>query len=212
MSNEIDSVSIIDEGTIIKDPDTGAVMRIIPNPNIAASEPFTTITNKDNTLDFSLSAPWYGFIRKVYALFCKDPDITNIIYDKDEYHLKLYVNNVAKADAISQLIGTERVFDKITLKISVIPSNDGQRLIDLYRIAFYGNPIFNDIISNDDIYAPSMNYVLFQNTTAQYFNDRLDHPQKIETHLYEDLARDVFADNSDGVHFGTACEECIMWP
>ena len=51
----------------------------------------------------NLSPPWVQFYHEVDALFKHDTDV-NVIYDDSkapEYALKLYVDNIAKADALS---------------------------------------------------------------------------------------------------------------
>lgn len=164
----------------------------------------------ENT-NLNLSAPWLEYARMIYALFSRDPEIT-VIYDFDDIHLKLLVNNDVKADAISKLLPMEKAFGNITLKISVIPSNKEDSIVDIYRKAFNGNPIFSDVVDGSDLNHPGFAYVIFENKIAQYFNDQLNTVDGLKSSLYEDIAREVF-EGSDGAFFTTQTgEDYILWP
>lgn len=161
--------------------------------------------------NLNVSAPWYTFIRRVHAIFGEDEDI-DIVYNQEDNELKLYVRDGVKADALTKLFDTEKIFGNVTTKITIIPANEQETIADIYRKAFSGNPVVKDIIVDQNPYAPNMTYVLFEDTPIQYFNDRLDHPAGVETILFEDAARDVFEGHCDGVYFGTECAGVTIWP
>ena len=158
-----------------------------------------------------LSSPEVSEARKVYALFNRDPDI-DIVYDKENTEVKLYVNNPIKAAALSEIVIPEKQLGNVTLKITVIPSNEKQSNIDIIRQAFAGNPVVSDIIVDDSPSQIGFSHVLFENNVVQYFNDCLNDPFGLESTLYEDLARDVLT-NVDGVFFNTdGDEDFSIWP
>ena len=69
-----------------------------------------------------LSSPWVNFYRELEALFAKDPEV-KVVYDEEKNDVKLYVDNLAKADALAQLLPVERTFGNITITVTVIPAN-----------------------------------------------------------------------------------------
>ena len=163
----------------------------------------------------ALSTPWVSYARMLYMLFGEDPDI-NIIYDNDACEVRLYVSNSEKANALSKKLPTEKAFGNITLKITVIPGNDEDSPIDIFRKIFTGNPILSEILTEDNPMQIGMSHVIFRNEVVQYFNDCLNDPMGLETTLYEDIAREVFKDmGTDGVFFNTDVaddSEIIIWP
>ena len=159
-----------------------------------------------------LSSPWVEYARKIYLLFCNDPEV-HIIYDADAVCVRLLVDNEVKADAISKILPIEKQFGNVKLAISVIPSNKKDSMVDIYRKAFNGNPIFKGIVEPDDKYGMCEGFAIFENSTVQYFNDSLRHPDSLETATYEELATDILAENSQGVFFATETgENYTIWP
>ena len=149
-----------------------------------------------------LSSPWVHYVRKVKALFEKDPDIT-LQYNEDDYTLKLYIEDAAKADALSQLLPTEKDFGGVTLNIKVIPANNQDSKIALFQKAFYGNPVFSFSDGVEDVLTNPIYYFVFRNEVVQYFNDNLGDIYGLESTLYEDLARDVFEGQHESIYFCT---------
>jgi hypothetical protein len=75
-----------------------------------------------------------------------------------------------------------------------------------------GNPVFKDIIVDDDQGSFGFSHVMFEKKVVQYFDDVLCDPNNFQSTLYEDIAREVFED-SKGVFFNTDCEgEFEIWP
>jgi len=159
----------------------------------------------------TLSTPWIEFARKLHVLFGQDPDI-NIIYDNEATEVKLYINNAIKADALSRKLPTEKTFGNVTLKITVIPSNNEDSNTDIFQKIFTGNPILKEIVVDDNPMLPGFTHIIFENKVAQYFNDRLNDPMGLESTLYENLARDIFEDTGE-VFFNTeASDSAEIWP
>lgn len=146
-----------------------------------------------------LSPPWCTYVSELKAIFEEDPDI-KIIYNENNI-VKIYVNNVDKATALTYLLKSYEDFGNVTLFIQVIPPNDTKSEINvhdtrlLFEIAFKGNPIFSFIKSVEGLFNFNVIYVVFKNKVVQFFNDNLNDVYGNTTILYEDIARDIFEEN-----------------
>ena len=156
--------------------------------------------------EIKMAPPWIQFANAIVALFEKDPDV-KVTYDNDDVGIKLYVNGVAKADALTKLLPTEKVFGNVTLKISVIPANNADDPIKLFRDAFYGNEAVSDIWTAPMEVTQSnpFTYVIFQKEVVQYYNDNLGDAHGNRSTLYEEIAREIF-ENHPGIYFCTDVE------
>lgn len=152
-----------------------------------------------------LSPPWDEYYRKINALFAPDPDV-RVLYDDEDYVIKLFVDNSEKATAIQNLLPETVPMGNITLKIEVIPANgfgiEIEHIEDILRIAFNGNPIVDDIVATSGMGSFNAIYVVFKKKVVQYFNDNLTDINGFRSTLYEDIAREVF-DLGTGVYFCT---------
>lgn len=169
-----------------------------------------------------LTSPWVTYYHEVEALFKCDNDIT-VVYDEEKNDLQIYVAGIegenAKADALTKLMPTEKIFGNTLMTISVIPANrqldpverryagrKGRRgyigetsceLAELYRdifndnVIFYGTKVISGVFTNDIV------YVIFIPEVAQYYSDALDDYKGIRSTLYQDLAKDVFIDQEN---------------
>ena len=155
--------------------------------------------------DLKIVSPWVNYYREIEALFGKDPDIT-IEFSNDEKFIKLYITGREKYEALTQLLPTEKVFGNVVLKIELIPSNKLElSKVDLFRRAFSGNPIVNDIISIDKEITGSandFNYIVFAKEVVQYHDDSLNDPHGNRSTLYQEIAKDVFGEHG-GIYFCT---------
>lgn len=143
----------------------------------------------------SLFAPWFIFMDEIYAMFKDDPDIEIDIKDLDEpYKIKLMVNGQEKAEALSQLLPSEREFGKVKVFIQVIPANvRSERQLDLFQKALAGNPAFAFAKRGGE--GPfEVDYVVFNKEVVQYHADDTSDLWGLESTLYEDIARDIFED------------------
>ena len=148
-----------------------------------------------------MSAPWVCFYRKMEALFAKDPEI-KITYDEENIEVKLYVENPRKAEALSQLLPTEKIFGNVTLKITVIPANNlGETKADLIQQAFDGNPVLQYIWPANTPLG-SFTYVVFKGEVVQYFNDDMSDINGNCSTLYQEIAKEVLGEES-GTFFCT---------
>lgn len=142
-----------------------------------------------------LSAPWVNYYREVEALFEQDEEV-KVVFDEDKVELKIFVENSRKADAISQLIPTEKKFGNVKLKIFVVPANEEMTKTDLIREAFAGNPALSYIWKAETPMG-DFNYAVFQNKVVQYFNDDMSDINGNRSTLYQDIAKDVFGESTN---------------
>jgi hypothetical protein len=143
-----------------------------------------------------LAAPWITFYNEVKALFEEDPEV-KVTFDEEKYELALYVENVRKADALTQLIPEEKTFGNVKVKIKVVPADDAQTKLDLIQEAFYGNPALSYIWSAKTPFGDEFDYVVFENKVVQFYNDNIRDVNGNKSTLYEDIARDVFGEDAN---------------
>lgn len=149
-----------------------------------------------------LSAPWICYYRKIDALFGEDPDVS-VKYDEDINEITLLVNGQEKANALTQLLPTEKSFGNVTIKITIVPANKPVQKIDLFKTAFEGNPAFSYAVTVDTgMTSNTFNYCVFRNKVVQYFGDNLNDVNGNISTLYECIAKDVFED-TEGILFCT---------
>ena len=152
-----------------------------------------------------LTAPWRIYYKELCALFEKDEEV-HIVYDEDNQLINLYVENEAKAEAMTTVLPVTIEYGNVELKINIIPADrcnfrrsNGELMSDL----FYGNPILNNIIIYDGIFTNPITYVIFENKVVQYYNDDIGDVNGICSTLYQDIAKRVFND-LDGIYYCTA--------
>ena len=165
----------------------------------------------------NLSSPWVSFYHEVSTFFEKDPDV-RVVYDEDENVLSLYVDNAAKAAALTELLPVEKTFGAVTMRVNVIPANSIEEtalklkaragnvpIAELYSNALAGNPHVKEIITINGIFNNPMTYVVFKKEVIQYFNDSLGDINGVCSTLCQDIANDIFAEKT-GVYFCTDVE------
>lgn len=157
-----------------------------------------------------LSSPWEIFYKELHAMFKEDPCV-HVVFDEENYEIKLYVNGAAKAEALSQLLVAHKAFGNVTVNVAVIPSNDipftnARPAYKLYQMAFEGNRALSYVRTVSGIFANDLCYVVFRNKVVQYFNDDLGDANGLCSTLYQEIAKDVFG-NQDGVFFCTDVPE-----
>ena len=153
-----------------------------------------------------LSAPWVTFYHEMEALFKKDPEI-HLMYDEEECVIKVYVDNPVKAEALTELLPESKQFGNVELMIDVIPANAEKTKVELFRDAFQGNEAFEYIFSVPDTFSLPINYVVFKNEVVQFFNDELGDIHGNKSTLYQELAKDIFEGNCQGIYFCTETPE-----
>lgn len=150
-----------------------------------------------------LSAPWTTFYREVEALFGEDPDI-KIVFDENDLVIRLLVEDPDKADALTQLLPTEKNFGNVTVSLSVIPANKdvAPSKISLIKRAFHGNPAYHYSASAEGIFSNPIHYVVFANKVVQFFNDDLGDVNGNCSTLYQEIAKDVLGEG-EGICYCT---------
>lgn len=167
-------------------------------------------------IKLKLSPPWVTYMNMITALFDGDPQIA-INYNDEVPCLILSTNNGDKAEALRRLIPNEKIFGNVSLKLGIdgpttniaFPTNEA-----LMKTAFSRNPALSFVQSIEGIVS-AFTYVVFKNTVVQFFNDNLKDIHGIVSTLYEDIAREVFADakvNLNNVAYNTDIEHKIGKP
>lgn len=150
-----------------------------------------------------LSAPWETYYREIKALFGSDPAI-KLNYDEETKVIKMYVEGQDKADALTELLPSVKMFGNVPVYLDVVPSYFVKvSKFKTFCKAFDGNPAF--------VYAKATSgtsgefaaeYIVFKKKVVQFFNDDLSDVNGNCTTLYETIAKDVFGEDS-GVFFCT---------
>ena len=158
-----------------------------------------------NSPSTKLSPPWITYVRQLNALFCGDPDVT-IQDDPDAFEVKILVNGVAKANALSPLLPDKKEFGNAVLKISVVQKQQKQpSLADLVRTAFSGNPALECVIELPmPLSQTPTAFALFKPEVVQFYNDDISDPYGNANTIYQDIAEEVFKSPHDGIFFSTA--------
>lgn len=159
---------------------------------------------------YGLVSPWVDYYRQLEALFGDDPDIM-INYKEDDNIITLWVDGMEKADALAQLLPTEKTFGNVTIRIEVVPANTEPSKLELFRRAFEGNPAYSYALSIGGIASNDFNYLVFRNKVVQYPADNLNDINGNKSTLYENIARDVF-DDPEGIMFCTDTEQNLGKP
>ena len=148
-----------------------------------------------------LSSPWMTYYHELEALFKEDPAI-KLEYNEDDNIIKLYVEGDEKADALTQILPSEKVFGSVVVKIMVIPANKlTNSKILLFQKAFEGNPVVT-AIETYTLFNNPVTYVVFKNKVVQFFNDNLGDINGNKSTLYQDIANEIFEDHT-GIFFCT---------
>lgn len=151
----------------------------------------------------NLVSPWIDYYRKLDAFFGEDSRV-NVIYDDDSKEVKLYVEGTAKASALSALLPGSISFGSVNLIISVIPANGestGTYVEDLYGAALNGNPAVS--YTEKSRILGGVTYIVFRKKVVQYYSDNIGDIHRMRSTLYQDLAREIFTEKTDGVFFCT---------
>lgn len=149
-----------------------------------------------------LAPPWVTFASEMEQMFKYDSEV-HVVYDNDEHEIKVYVDNSAKAGALTELLPAEKTYGNIVLKITVVPANGiSAQNENLYRTAFKGNGAFSFLKTVRGIFSNDLTYVVFKNKVVQYFNDDLGDIYGQCSTLYQEIAKHIFGE-AQGVFFCT---------
>lgn len=151
--------------------------------------------------NLKLSSPWVSYVHKLQALFGPDPDIT-VRYDEDREAVYLKVHGYDKAKALEHLLPAVVTFGNMSMDVIIVPDNNEPDIVELYRKALEGNPLFSKVISvKPEGSSNAFNYVMFKKEVVQFWDDNLSDPHGNITTLAQDIAGDVFL--RPGMHFST---------
>ena len=146
-----------------------------------------------------LSSPWSEYYNKLVAMFENDPEI-KITFDEEAYLIRVYVSNTDKANALDRLLNHEVTFGSVTIKISVLPPKPSDDILEMYEIAFKGNPALAYVHKVSDQCGTPFQFVVFDDQVVQYFNDNLADIYGRTSTLYENIARDIFDLNDNALY------------
>ena len=148
-----------------------------------------------------MSPPWWEFYHKLEAMFGNDPEI-HLDFNEDEKIIKLFVDNSAKADALTKVLPVEKDYGNVKIKIEVVPSDKTASVEQLYKTIFNGNPVFSTAFDLDVEGMPHASYVVFKPLIVQFYNDNLADANGNITTLHQEIAKDVF-EPMNNVYFCT---------
>lgn len=149
----------------------------------------------------TLSPPWVELFDKMEAFFAEDPEV-KVLFEPDDYTIKLLVKDQDKANALEQLLVKEHTFGNIKVNVIVVPANEPLSTIDLYRRAFAGNEAVSRIYTNDNPAAYQASYIIFEKEVVQFFNDNLSDAHGVTSTLNQEIAKELFVP-TPGIYFCT---------
>lgn len=153
-------------------------------------------------------SPWVDLYREIESIFKKDPKV-KVELDNSVPEIKVYVDGQEKADAISKLLPTEKVFGNVVVKITVVPNNltETPDYVSIFEKAFEGNGAFSRAIAVPlTPQSVGASFILFKKEVVQYPNDDLSDAHKCRSTLYQEIAKDLFT-APGGVYFCTEVDD-----
>lgn len=157
-----------------------------------------------NNGNVRLSPPWMTYYKELQMLLGRDREIF-LVFDQEEMKVKVYVDNIAKAEALEQVLVKSKTFGNVTVQVEVIPSNNIRYTAggNVYDDAFDGNPAYSYSRETVLPVISRLCYVVWAREIVQFFNDDLGDVNGNATMLYEQIARDVL-NAEPGVYHCTA--------
>lgn len=154
----------------------------------------------------NILSPWVIFYKKVDAMFKNDHGV-HVLYDEDAQVIKLFVDDADKADALSQILPSEKEFGNVAVQLEVVPPNTNRVFKsskeNVFSRALGGNAALWAVVDTSDIPCfPSLTYVVFIKEVVQYYTDNLGDYNGMTSTLYQEIAKDIFV-NAEGVYFCT---------
>lgn len=155
--------------------------------------------------NLKLSAPWVTYVNELRAMFAGDKDVSIEYSDSVEDHVKIYVDDPEKANALMYLIPVAKVFGNFILKVSVIPTNlHIADVTNLLETAFKNNSAVKSVSTLPSPFG-EFNYITFAKEVVQFPNDEVSDPNGLKSTLYQDIAKDLF-DSHPNVFYCTSKE------
>jgi hypothetical protein len=162
-------------------------------------------------LKVALEAPWATWCKELKALFDRDDDITvSEIYEPEngldtDYAVAVMVRKHEKFLALDRLLPRMKMFGNVSLGIDLYDEENKEvDVAGLFKTLFAGNPILDSVQTSPDPAGVEWSYVVFKPEVIQFFDDDLTDINGNWNGLAEELALDIFGENSRGVNFCTA--------
>jgi len=160
----------------------------------------------------NLSPPWYGYHRKVKALFERDTEVQVKDLSKSDdgqYNYMILVYNKEKAEAIKSILPQTVQIGNITVNVTILgpdenaTSDSEKSILDIYNAAFSGNPIFEKTL-NRQYGCFSKNFCIFKKEVIQFWNDNLADYCGNYNGLASDIAEEILT--ADDISFCISAE------
>lgn len=145
-----------------------------------------------------LSPPWDIYHQELVAFFKYDEEV-HILYDEEEKHIKVYVDNDVKAGALESLLKPEVNFGNVMLTVEVIRPN----VREVPSTTDVKNNLINGLKNNDacsfvafarGIFTNPLAYVVFKPEVVQYWTDNLGDYNGLRTTLFQEIAKEIFVE------------------
>lgn len=137
----------------------------------------TTKTKKMKKAD--MSSPTEYMYNKIKAVFGGDPRVDNIVANYDTDEVFVYCNDEEFAKLLSTAIEQT---DYVSIRVLFRAEGDVVTDDDIIYL-FEENPHFQRWGETED----GDTYILFKPEVVQFYADNPFHPNRLETHLMEDL-------------------------
>ena len=170
------------------------------------------IKNVNTNTNPAIIAPWYEYQKQIKALFEREPQITvGEVYEPEghevDFAFDIQVRSHEKFTALDGLLPATKEYGNVTLGIEIFDEANITAADDLaviYKTLFRDNPIVQDIVVVPDHFGTPQVYILFRPEVIQYYRDELTDYNGLFSGLAQDIAREVFEDETGNVHFCTA--------
>ena len=156
----------------------------------------------------TLSSPWVLYYRLLQNFFKEDPDVEVKLNEEEGVkEIKLYVEGVKKADALTALLPATKQFGNVLTKIIVVPANVQSAKFQLLQDALEGNDAVSFFDTEYDPFTGKRtDFVVFNKEVVQYYIDDMMDLWGCKSALYEDMAREIF-EGLPGVFFCTDVDD-----
>ena len=152
-------------------------------------------------MELKLAPPKIILYRRIVALLGEDPDIT-LGHDDEFNNINVYVKGSTKAEALEKALILEHTFGNETVNVNIYPSNEVDTPADIYRHAFEGNPVLDDVVVSEGPIFKDATFLLFHKEVVQYLADDIGDANGVHSTLYQYIAEKVL-NQPEGVFFNT---------